>query len=239
MRKKIITCISGGLDSSVLVHWISKNIDADIYTVAFNYGQRHSRELDCAEFQSKSVNAINHKLIDLRFLSSLITNSALTNTSIDVPSAREVIGDPQNLSYVPNRNMIMLSILAGYAESVGATDIYYGAQNADRQGYWDCTPEFLQSINDVLHLNYKNQIEIKAPFVDWDKTDIINVGVELRVDFKQTHTCYNGTEVACGKCVSDANRIQAFLNAGYIDPVKYAVDIPWHDYNCKSLPYTI
>jgi len=236
---KCVIILSGGLDSSVLLHHIAKRKGYnEIYTLTYDYGQRLRRELLCAEEQAKIAHVSVHKQVDLSFFKDIVSTSALTNLNIDVPLVKDVLGDPQSLSYVPNRNMMMLSIAVAYAESVGADVVFYGAQGADTlSGYWDATPEFLKSINDVIVLNRKNQIRIEAPFINWSKTDIVQEGISLKVDFKKTHTCYNGTEVACGRCVSDANRIQAFLNAGFIDPVQYAIDIPWSQYNCIPLPY--
>lgn len=234
---KCVIILSGGADSVVLLHYLASVLKYDqIYALTYNYGQRISREIDCAAYQACEFTA--HKIVDLSFFKEIASTSALTNLNIKVPTASEAVGDAQSLTYVPNRNMMMLSIAAAYAESVGADSVFYGAQGADSlSGYWDASPEFLKAINEVLNLNRKNKIKIVAPFIDWDKTAIITEGIRLKVNFKQTHTCYAGSEIACGRCVSDANRIQAFLNAGYIDPVQYAVEIPWEKYNCKPLPY--
>ena len=239
MSKKATIILSGGLDSTVLLYYISKKLKYDeIYTLSFNYGQRLIRELECAKEQAKILGVTAHKELDLRFFRDVASNSALTNLNIDVPLSKDVIGDPQSMAYVPNRNMVFLSIATAYAESNMINDIFYGVQGADTtSGFFDGTTEFLDSMNNVLMLNRKNQIRIEAPFINWSKTDIVQEGVSLKVDFKKTHTCYNGTEIACGRCVSDANRIQAFLNAGFIDPVPYAIDIPWSQYNCIPLPY--
>lgn len=221
------------------MHFLAKRRSYnEIYALTFNYGQRLVREIECAKQQAEILSIREHKIIDLTFFKDISRTSALTNLNINVPPAREAIGDAQSLSYVPNRNMMMLSIAAAYAESVGADKVYYGAQGADtHSGYWDASPEFLVSINEVLNLNRKNKIQIVAPFIEWDKTAIVIEGCKLAVDFRKTHTCYEGTEAACGRCVSDANRIQAFINAGYTDPVKYAIDIPWNEFYCSSLPY--
>ena len=236
---KCVIIISGGLDSVVLMHHIAKTLKYnEIYALTYNYGQRLIREIDCARYQAAIVGVIEHKIIDLSFFKDIASTSALTNLNIKIPTASEAVGDAQSATYVPNRNMMMLSIAAAYAESVGADDVFYGAQGADSlSGYWDASPEFLTSINHVLNLNRKNKIKILAPFIKWDKTNIVQEGIKHRVDFRQTHTCYAGTAIACGRCVSDANRIQAFLNAEYIDPVQYAVDIPWAEYKCLPLLY--
>lgn len=236
---KCVIILSGGLDSVVLLHYLAKVKGYnEIYALTYNYGQRLIREIDCAKAQAEILSVKEHKIVDLSFFKQIASNSALTNLNIAVPTAREAVGDAQSMSYVPNRNMMMLSIAAAYAESVGASEVFYGAQGADtHSGYWDAAPDFLKAINDVLILNRKNKIEIKAPFVEYDKSSIVELGIQLEVDFRLTHTCYNGTEVACGTCVSDANRIQAFINAGYIDPIPYAIKINWAAYECKPLTY--
>lgn len=236
---KAVIILSGGLDSVVLMHYLAKRLGYnEIYALTYNYGQRLIREIDCAKRQAEILSVREHKIVDLSFFKDVASTSALTNLNIKVPTAREAVGDAQSLTYVPNRNMMMLSIAAAYAESVGSAEVFYGAQGADtHSGYWDAAPDFLKALNDVLVLNRKNKIQIVAPFCEWSKTSIVSEGTFMEVDFRLTHTCYEGTEVACGKCVSDANRIQAFLNAGYIDPIKYAVDIPWSQYNCMPLPY--
>lgn len=236
---KCVIILSGGLDSVVLMHYLAKMQGYDeIYAITYNYGQRLVREIDCARAQASILGVKEHKVVDLSFFKDISAMSALTNTALAVPTAREAVGDAQSLSYVPNRNMMMLSIAAAYAETVGADVVAYGAQGADtHSGYWDASPEFLASINDVLSLNRKNKIRIIAPFIDMDKTAIVANGIQCRVDFSLTHTCYNGTEIACGKCVSDANRIQAFINNGVIDPIRYAVNIPWADLGCTQISY--
>jgi 7-cyano-7-deazaguanine synthase len=237
---KCVIILSGGLDSVVLMHHLAQDKSREIYAITYNYGQRLSREIDCAREQAVLAGVKEHKVIDLGFFKDISAMSALTNTNLAVPTAKEAVGDAQSLSYVPNRNMMMLSIAAAYAETVGAAEVAYGAQSADtHSGYWDASPDFLAKINEVLNLNRKNKIRVIAPFMNLDKTAIVGVGLDCKVDFAKTHTCYNGTEVACGKCVSDANRIQAFINNAKIDPVKYAVNIPWSDFGCEPINYKV
>lgn len=227
MNKKLVL-LSGGLDSVVLLHYIKKqNPTADLYSVSFNYGQRLVRELDCAKYQT-NIAGSKHKEIDLTFLKLLLPTSALTNNDIAVPKASLDLGNAQSDTYVPNRNMIMLSLCVGYAESLGCSEVYYGAQNADNHsGYFDSSELFLNSLNKVLNLNRKNPVQIVAPFINLDKDEIVKIGNELGVNFTKTHTCYNGEETGCGVCVSCANRIQAFLNNNLKDPISYKINIPW------------
>jgi 7-cyano-7-deazaguanine synthase len=130
----------------------------------------------------------------------------------------------------------MLSIAAGYAESIGADTILYGAAMADdTSGYWDCTGQYLELYNSVLALNRKNTIQVQAPLIKMSKKEIIQYGINLGADFSRTLTCYNGGEVACGICPSCSARLRGFVEATYIDPVPYAVDIDWNKYGCQPI----
>lgn len=234
MRKCVIP-VSGGLDSSVILHWVASE-GAEIHAVSFNYGQKHLRkEMECAKKQVKGVTA-SHKVIDLSFFRDIVTTSALTNDQIDVAKTRDVLGDPQTVNYVPNRNMMMLSICTAYAESIGAEAAYHGAALVDSQaGFWDGSAEFIQAINNVNALNRRDRVEIIAPLILKSKKDIIEKGIEHGVDFANTWTCYEGEDLACGECTACSSRIKGFIDAGYIDPLQYSRDIPWSDYNCKVI----
>jgi len=242
--KSCVVLYSGGMDSTVVLHHAALLYDK-IYALSFNYNQRHERELACAKdyifcynnFVAEKNNQIEHKIIDLSKFGQQLSSSALTNTKLEVPKMKDVIGDPQTLAYVPNRNMLFLSMAASLAESVEANTIFYGAAKADdTSGYWDCTQEFRTLMNQILSLNRRNLIQIEAPLIDKTKKEIIEYGLELNVSFNITHTCYNNTEhIACGECPSCSARIAGWIQAGYKDPIIYNRDIPWEKYNCKDL----
>jgi 7-cyano-7-deazaguanine synthase len=236
---KALVILSGGMDSTVLLHHVVKTLNFDeVYAVTFNYGQRIAREIDCAKFQAKVCNVKEHKIINMDFFRDISTMSALTNTNLNIPKARDDIGNAQPLSYVPFRNLLLLTSAAGWAESIGAQDLYYGAVEVDdHSGYWDCTSMFLDKVNNIYSLNRKNNIKVNAPFMHFSKEDVIKTGIDLQVDFRQTHTCYEGTDPACGECVSCAARIKGFIDNKIVDPIKYARNIPWNEYNCKELTY--
>jgi 7-cyano-7-deazaguanine synthase len=233
---KCVVPISGGLDSTVILHKaLARN--QEIHAVTFNYGQRHyaaevKRAIDtCSELSVKS-----HKVIDITFFRDIVTTSSLTNDEIDVAKTRDVLGDPQTVNYVPNRNMMMLSICTAYAESLGAGTVYHGSALVDSQaGYWDGSIEFINAINNVNALNRRDRVNIEAPLIKKSKREIIQDGVKLGVDFGSTWTCYNGGSRACGECPACSSRIQGFLDAGYIDPIEYDRDIPWNKYNAKPI----
>jgi len=237
--KKCVIPISGGLDSTVILHHAKKNLKFDeIYCVSFNYGQRHVRELECANYQCKEIDVKEHKVLDISFVKDIVTTSSLTNTDIDVAKTKDVLGDPQTVNYVPFRNMMLLSICCAYAESVGASTVFHGAALVDSQaGYWDGSKEFLDSINQVIDLNRRDRVTIEAPLISMSKKEIIELGIELHVNFAETHTCYSGNKIADASNPASSSRIQGFIKAGYIDPVKYKQKIPWKDYTCTKISY--
>lgn len=235
MRKCIVP-ISGGLDSSVILHH-AIDIGYEPHAVSFNYGQRHlHKELACAEKTCKKLK-VSHVVLDLSFFKQIVTTSALTSDQIQVAKTKDILGDPQTVNYVPNRNMMMLSICCAYAESVGADTVFHGSALVDSQaGYWDGSKEFVQSINSLLQLNRRDRVTIQAPLIELSKQQIIQRGVELDVDFADTWTCYEGLDHACGECPACSSRIKGFLDAGYIDPITYnRKDIPWKQQGAKEL----
>ena len=229
--EKCVVPISGGLDSTVILHLAKKKFK-EVHAVSFNYGQRHlQKEMLCAISQTGGF-ATSHRIIELDFFQDLVTTSSLTNNDLDVAKTKEVLGDPQTVNYVPNRNMMMLSICTAYAESIGADTVFHGSALVDSQaGYWDGSQEFLEAINNVNKLNRRNRVAIEAPLIEMSKRDIITQGIQLNVDLSQTWTCYEGNEEACGRCTACSSRIKGFVDAGLIDPVKYGIDIPWEEYN--------
>jgi 7-cyano-7-deazaguanine synthase len=179
--------------------------------------------LSCASAQARLV-AAEHRIMDITFMGALIQQgSALIDGGAPVPdlaslSIEELTQPP---TYVPNRNMMLLSMAAAYAEAHGMADLYYGAQAQDEYGYWDCTKDFLARMNAVLALNRKQPITIHAPFVAKSKGETVGLGVELGVDFTQTWSCYRGGESACGTCPTCVERLNAFKANAIADPIPY------------------
>lgn len=217
----MIVIVSGGMDSVTLLHHLVKVEKIKPVVITFIYGQKHEKEIICAQTQAKFLGCTEHLVLNISFLSSLFPSSALVSKGLQIPHMAEVVGDPQPATYVPNRNMIFLALAAAYAETCGVTEVYYGAQSHDMYGYWDTTLDFLQRLNNVFALNRKTSIQVKAPFVNYSKTDILRLGLELGVDYSQTWSCYEGLEVACGQCPTCAERLQAFANLGISDPLPY------------------
>jgi len=227
VRQSAVVLLSGGLDSSVLLHHVARQLAvAEIHALSFNYGQRHGRELECAVAQARACGVATHRVIDIAFMGDLIRGgSALIAGGDAVPdladlSEKELQQPP---TYVPNRNMMLLSLAASYAEAHGMEAVFYGAQAQDEYGYWDCTREFLAAINGVLALNRKQAVQIHAPFVETSKGEIVGMGIELGVDFAHTWSCYRGGERPCGTCPTCVERRNAFQSQKLEDPLRCAV----------------
>lgn len=227
MSKKIVITLSGGMDSAVLLYKAANNFD-EIYTVTFDYDQRHKMELECSleqlynikkEFPTKKF--YNTKL-HTEFIKEIAPTSSLTNKDIDNPNVKEVMGEAQPKSYVPFRNLMFLSMILSHAEAVGAEEVWYGAAQADSlAGYWDGSAEFVETINKVTDLNRENRITVKAPLIEMSKKEIILEGLNLGVNFYNTYTCYSGEYPCDADTASSALRLKGFIDAGYRDPLQY------------------
>lgn len=237
----VVIPVSGGMDSTVLLHKAS-NQYKKIHALSFNYNQKHSKELDCASYQVNLLKDklgsenITHNVIDISFFKDIAQTSALTNNDIQVAKARDAMGDPQTVNYVPFRNLMLLSICLAHAESLNAEAVWHGAAQADSiAGYWDGSSEFVDEINKVASLNRRKRIKIEAPLLNSSKTEIVCIGVLNKVDFHHTWTCYEGDAEACGECTACSLRLQGFVKSGYIDPISYKKEIDWNSYNCIPL----
>lgn len=221
-----VVLLSGGLDSSILIHHVAKGLKRNpIHALSYDYGQRHVKELQCAQWQAQQAAVAHHHTIDLAFLADILkSGTTLLRGAAEVPDLKDLESDQleQPPTYVPNRNMMLLSVAVAYAEANGFRDVYYGAQAHDQYGYWDCTAEFLQKMNDVLSLNRKDALTIHAPFIDLKKHELIPKATELGVDLAHTWSCYRGGEKPCGTCPTCVERLKAFEQAAATDPLYYA-----------------
>jgi 7-cyano-7-deazaguanine synthase len=234
---KAVVPISGGMDSTVLLHLAASRYDK-IITVNYDYGQKHrDKEINCASFQIESLDMpVDSLHIKLPFFKDICQVSSLLNDNIAVAKAKDVMGDPQTVNYVPYRNLMLLSISLAIAENYGASAVFHGAAQADSvAGFWDGSVEFLNQINSIADLNRRHRIAVIAPLIDKSKAEIIKLGIKHNVDFSQTWTCYEGDEKACGECTACALRIKGFIDAGYIDPIPYKISIPWDKFKCKEI----
>ena len=220
---RAVVLLSGGLDSSTVLA-MARAQGFECYALSVHYGQRHSAELDAARRIAASLGAREHRVMGVDLAG--IGGSALTDTAVAVPES-PAAGIP--VTYVPARNTLLLSLALGWAEVVGATDIFVGVNAVDYSGYPDCRPEFIQAFEQLARLATKAGVEgvpfkIRAPLIDMSKGDIIRAGSELGVDFSMTVSCYQAAPdgAACGKCDSCRLRAAGFSAAGVPDPTRYA-----------------
>jgi 7-cyano-7-deazaguanine synthase len=225
--KRAVVLLSGGLDSATVLA-ISRAEGFESYALSFRYGQRHEREIAAAERVARSLGAREHRItqIDLRAFGG----SALT-ADLAVPVDRSETGMAKQIpvTYVPARNTIFLSHALAWAEVLGAQDIFIGANAVDYSGYPDCRPEFIRAFEQLANLGTRAGVEgkrftIHAPLISLRKSEIIQRGISLGVDYSLTHSCYQPTPVglACGVCDSCQLRRKGFREAGLPDPIAYA-----------------
>lgn len=228
MSKKAVVLLSGGLDSATVAA-IAKAEGYELHALSFEYSQRHKVELDRAQQVAAQMGIKDHRIarIDL----GVFGGSALT-ADIDVPKDRDeseiTSGIP--ITYVPARNTIFLSFALGFAEVIGAQDLFIGVNALDYSGYPDCRPEFVDAFQTLANLATKAGVEgsapfkIHAPLMDMTKADIITKGLGLGVDYGLTSSCYDPDPdgQACGHCDSCQLRLKGFEEAGFRDPVPYA-----------------
>jgi len=217
--------LSGGLDSATLLHHLRRNRPGtDIHALTFRYGQRHARELECAAWQAAAAGAAAHEILDLDVLRQLAGAATALIGGAPVPALADLA--PAQLdqppTYVPHRNLLLLTLAAAYAEAHGIAEVFYAAQHQDCYGYWDCTEEFLRRLNNLLALNRRAPVQVRAPFAALNKAAVLRIGMQLGVDYAHTWTCYRGGTQACGVCPSCVERLAAFRAAGAADPLEYA-----------------
>ena len=221
-ENKAVVLLSGGLDSATVVA-IARAQGYACYTMSFDYGQRHRAELQAAERVAKQLGVIEHKVIGLKL--DGIGGSALTDSSIAVPEAP---GEGIPVTYVPARNTVFLSLALGWAEVLGARDIFIGVNAVDYSGYPDCRPEFIEAFQRMANLATRAGVEgqgfrIQAPLQMMSKARIIQEGMRLGVDYAMTVSCYQADDDgrACGRCDSCRLRAVGFAEAGLADPTRY------------------
>ena len=217
MAEKVVVIYSGGMDSFTVLNRALKD-GKKVYALSFDYGQRHVKELECAASVCKSLK-IDHKIIDISSINQLLAGSSLTD-DIEIPEGHY---ESENMksTVVPNRNMILLSLAVGYAVSVGAAQVYYGAHSGDHAIYPDCRPEFVQKMNEVCQIANYESVEIFSPYLAVNKAAILANGLDMGLDYSDTWTCYNGRTKACGKCGSCQERLEAFSENKMVDPISY------------------
>ncbi len=222
MTRRAIVLLSGGLDSATTLA-LARAAGFDCYALSFMYGQRHAVELEAAARMAGILGAVEHRVVTIDL--AAFGGSALTDHSIAVP---EVASSGIPITYVPARNTIFLSYALGWAEVLGALDIFVGVNAVDYSGYPDCRPEFIAAFEQVANLATKagvegNQLRIHAPLIDLSKADIIAKGIAAGIDYSLTVSCYqpDASGRACGRCDSCRLRRDGFVAAGVADPTRY------------------
>jgi 7-cyano-7-deazaguanine synthase len=214
--KKCIAIVSGGMDSVTLLYQLVKDYEV-VGVLSFDYGQRHSKEILFSALNCKKL-GIEHHIITLPY-KFLFGESSLTSNN-EIPEGHY---EQENMksTVVPNRNMIMLSLATAYAISKDAEFIAYGAHSGDHYIYPDCRPEFIDKLNEAIKICDFKERALIAPFSNYTKKDILEIGINLGVDYNWTWTCYVGGDKACGKCGSCQERLEAFKLLNLEDPLEY------------------
>ncbi len=220
--RRAVVLVSGGMDSAVVLA-IARERGFVPYALSVRYGQRHSAELEAAARTAARLGAVAHKVVEVDLRS--IGGSALT-ADIAVPEA-PAEGIP--VTYVPARNTIMLSVALGWAEVLGARDLFCGVNAVDYSGYPDCRPAFIEAFERLANLATKAGVEqgglrVHAPLIAMSKADIVREGLRLGVEFAETVSCYQADAGgrACGRCDACRLRAEGFARAGVADPTRYA-----------------
>jgi len=225
--KPAVVLVSGGMDSAVALA-IAQEQGYACHALSVRYGQRHTSELDAADRIARALDAVAHKTVEVDLRS--IGGSALTDADIEVPldSNEDPASPAIPVTYVPARNTIMLSLALGWAEVLGAADIFCGVNAVDYSGYPDCRPEFIAAFEALANLATKAGVEgvgfrVHAPLIHMSKADIVREGLRLNVDFAQTVSCYQADHDgrACGHCDACRLRAEGFAAAGVPDPTRY------------------
>jgi 7-cyano-7-deazaguanine synthase len=221
-RTRAIVLLSGGLDSATVLA-MARSQNYQCHALSVDYGQRHRAELDAARRVAAALGALEHRVMRVDLAG--IGGSALTDARVAVP---EIMQPGIPATYVPARNTLFLSLALGWAEVLGATEIFVGVTAVDYSGYPDCRPAFIQAFEGLAQVATKAGVEgkrfkIHAPLIEMSKAEIIRAGLELGVDFSATVSCYQADADgrACGKCDSCRLRASGFAAANTPDPTRY------------------
>ncbi len=213
---KAVLILSGGVDSTTLLYKMLAE-GYQVQALTFNYSQRHKKEIDCAR-RIADLLGIPHRVVDLRSVFEILGDSALLGGK-DVPWCHYT-EEAAKQTIVPNRNMIFLSVAAGYAEAHRVPEVFYAAHRNDSTISPDCRAEFVEALAPAMRLATAwHPVELKAPFVNMTKAEIVRLGLELEVPYELTWSCYRGEEKPCRSCPTCIEREEAFALSGYVDPL--------------------
>ena len=220
-RPKVVLALSGGMDSSTLAgYYLNKGYE--VHPIAFSYGSKHGKyETECAFNVAAELGTEEIKLVELDFIGKLF-NSALLKSGGDIPEGHYE-DESMSKTVVPGRNTIFISILMGYAESIGADVIAAGVHAGDHHIYPDCREDFINAMALTVAEATEGAIRLEAPFIDYDKFDILKIGYAFKepMKYELTRTCYKDQPLSCGKCGSCVERLEAFSRLNKTDPIEY------------------
>lgn len=227
-NKKAVVLLSGGLDSATVLG-MAHGEGFQCYALTFKYGQRHQQEIEAAKRITTFFKVSEHRVVDIDLVGFGV--SSLIDLALEVPKDRANLDDSAQIpsTYVPARNTIFLSFALGWAEVLGAFDIFIGVNAMDYSGYPDCRPEFITAFEKTANLataaavQGKGRYRIHTPIINMTKREIILTGTKLGVDYSLTHSCYDPDEQgrSCGRCDSCRLRLKGFAEAGFEDPIEY------------------
>ncbi len=213
---KAVLILSGGLDSTTLLYKMLGD-GYQVHALTFNYAQRHKKEIDCAR-RIADLLGIPHRIVDLSSVFESLGDSALLGGK-DVPKCHYT-EDAARQTVVPNRNMIFLSVAAGYAEAREIPEVFYAAHKNDSTIYPDCRAEFVEALAPAIRLATAwHPVELRAPFVNLTKAEIVRLGFALKVPYELTWSCYRGLGKPCRSCPTCIEREEAFALSGSVDPL--------------------
>jgi len=221
--KKVVLALSGGMDSSTLAGFYL-NKGYEVHPIAFSYGSKHGQyEQESAFNVAADLGTEEIKLVELDFIGKLFTSNLLKSGG-DIPEGHYE-DESMSKTVVPGRNTIFISILMGYAESIGANIIAAGVHAGDHHIYPDCREDFINAMALTVAEATEGAIRLEAPFIDYDKYDILKIGYGFKVippmKYELTRTCYKDQPLSCGKCGSCVERLEAFAKLGKPDPIEY------------------
>ncbi|MFA6108853.1 MAG: 7-cyano-7-deazaguanine synthase QueC [Candidatus Latescibacterota bacterium] len=219
-----VLLLSGGMDSATLLWWLKAAGAGPIHALSVDYGQRHCTELEAAR-RLASLAGVAHRILSLDLRA--IGGSPLVDAALAVPAADE---HRQAATVVPFRNLLFAGLAAAWAEPRGIRDLYLAPVQDDQAAYRDCRRAFYDSLEQTLGLGATRDHEgfrLHTPFVNLPKREVLRLGLELGVPYAETHTCYEGTRPACGRCDACMERITAFQAQAIADPIPYAIPVTW------------
>lgn len=216
-----VVLLSGGLDSTTLLYRLVTKDREEVHPLVVDYGQRHGREVTATHRICREVGLEPH-LLDMSYQRSLLFGKGSVSGDEDIPEGHYTAQNMES-PVAPNRNMVLLSLAAAYAVSHECDWVAYAAHGGDHHIYPDCRPVFVDAVARAIRLG-TGGVKLYTPYLNWTKADIVREGLEMDVPYKYTWSCYKGQELACGKCGTCVERLEAFELAGAKDPLRYQKD---------------